>query len=115
MFVKSVPYSGSSSYQEILWGLSMFFRIQVDKISFNDAIRFCLVIFRWGESKLHWNGASAFNELLLSEHFIDAYVTLVLLLKHISNRIICDGFPTSCTEHTIIVNFKSRDPTIPSN
>ena len=46
---------------------------------------------------------------LVSEHFIYALDILVLLLAHIFNRAMSEGFPTSWIEYTIVPIFKSGD------
>ena len=47
---------------------------------------------------------------LAGEQIIYVRDTLLLLLAHICNRAICEGFPTSWTEHTIVTKLKSGDP-----
>ena len=60
-------------------------------------------------------GKAQDHDGLVGEYFIYAYEILFPLLGHIFNRAMCEYFPTSWTEHTIVPIFKSGDPMMPSN
>lgn len=61
------------------------------------------------------NGKAQDHDGLVGEHFSYARDTLALLIVHVFNRAICEGFPTSWTEHIIVPLFKSGDPMVPGN
>ena len=46
---------------------------------------------------------------LVGEHIIYAHDTLLLFLAHTFNRTMCEGFPNSGTDYTIMSIFKSID------
>ena len=52
---------------------------------------------------------------LAGEHFMYARDIVAPLLVHVFNRAVCEGFPPSWTEHTVIPLFKSGDPMMPNN
>lgn len=64
--------------------------------------------------RLH-NGRAQDHEGLVAEHFIHARDTIAPILAWMFNRAMCEGFPSSWSDHTIVPLLKSGDPMMPTN